>query len=251
HRPPPSALFPYTTLFRSRAREEMDHLIAVAQLLGHDSQRPRVVLRLLRSRERALVLLNGAELGGCLCLDLHQEVLRGLLRQILRRERFRLALAFADLDLCRDIFRDLGAKAERLVLWEEAVPFLGELRKVGEVVPLPVLDGVVVLLRQRPDVVFHTSSVPSLVPEWSYRSRERTDEAANVSATRAGSSRPSRWDRQRHRDASRRTSQPASRPHGWSLRRCGTGRPHRAHTCTRCTRPHRTRCHRTRRRALS
>ena len=146
------------------AREQMDHLVAVAQLLGHDAQRPRVILRLLRPRERALVLLDGAELGRCLRLDLHQEVLRGLLGQIFRRERLRLALAFADLDLRRDVLGDLGAEAERLVLREEAVPLLGELGIVREVVPLPVLDRIVVLLRKRPEVVLHTSSVPTLSP---------------------------------------------------------------------------------------
>src|SRR5207237_8735097 len=136
-------------------------LVARAQLRGHAAKRPSAILRLLRPRERALMLLNGAVLGGCLCLGLHQQVLRGLLRQILRRERLRLAVAFTDLDLRRDVLRDLGAEAERLVLREEAVPFLRELREIWEVVSLPMLDRIVILLRQRPDVVFHTSSVPS------------------------------------------------------------------------------------------
>src|SRR5205814_993720 len=114
------------------------------------------------------------ELGRRLRFDLHQEMLRGLLGQILRGERLLLALAVPDLDLCRDVLRDLGAKAEGLVFGKETVPLLGQLRVVRKIVPLPVLDRVVVLLRQRADVVFHTSRVPSLVPEWSYRSLQRT-----------------------------------------------------------------------------
>ena len=86
-------------------------------------------------------------------------MLRGLLGQILRRERLLLALAVADLDLRRDVLGDLGAEAERLVLREEAIPLLGELGIVREVVPLPVFDRVVVLLRQRADFVFHISRV--------------------------------------------------------------------------------------------
>src|SRR6267378_2213591 len=118
-----------------------------------------MILRLLRAGERPLVLLDGAELRRRLRLDLHEEVLRGLLRKILRRERLRLALAVADLDLGRDVLRDLGAEAEGLVLGKEAVPLLGELRIVREVMTLPMLDRVVILLRKRPDVVFHTSRV--------------------------------------------------------------------------------------------
>src|SRR6266571_902540 len=72
-----------------------------------------------------------------------------------------LALAFADLDLSRDVLRDLGAEAERLVLRKEAIPLFGELRVVREVVPPPMLDRVVVRLGQRADFVFHTSRVPS------------------------------------------------------------------------------------------
>src|SRR5207249_10439239 len=119
-------------------------------------------LRLLRASERALVLLDRAELRGRLRLDLHQKVLRGFLGKVLRRERFGFALPVADLDASWDVLSDLGAEAEGLVLRKEAVPFLGELWIVGEVVVLPVLDRVVVVLRQRPDLVFHTSSVPSL-----------------------------------------------------------------------------------------
>src|SRR2546430_2168488 len=85
----------------------------------------------------------------------------GLLGQILRRERLRLALAFADLDLGREVLRDLGAEAEGLVLRKEAIPLFGELGVVREVVPLPVLDRVVVRLGQRADFVFHTCRVPS------------------------------------------------------------------------------------------
>jgi len=44
-------------------------------LLGHHTQRPRVILRLLRARERALVLLDGAELGRRLRLDRRQDSL--------------------------------------------------------------------------------------------------------------------------------------------------------------------------------
>src|SRR6267378_7736944 len=120
-----------------------------------------MILRLLRAGERPLVLLDGAELRRRLRLDLHEEVLRGLLRKILRRERLRLALAVADLDLGRDVLRDLGAEAEGLVLGKEAVPLLGELRVVLEVMTLPMLDRVVILLRKRSDLVFHTSRVPS------------------------------------------------------------------------------------------
>jgi hypothetical protein len=114
-----------------------------------------VILRLLRARERALVLLDRAELGGGLRSDLREQVLRGFLRELLRRDRLRLALPVADLDLLGDIARDLGAEAEWLVLREEAVPLFGELRIVREVMTLPVLDRVVIRLGQRSDFVVH------------------------------------------------------------------------------------------------
>src|SRR5256885_6250403 len=132
------------------------------------------------------VLLDRTELGRGLRFDLHQKMLRGLLGQILRGERLLLALAVPNLDLCRDVLRDLGAKAEGLVFGKETVPLLGQLRVVRKVVPLPVLDRVVVLLRQRADVVFHTSRVPSLVREWSYRSLQRTGGSLGSSAGRSG-----------------------------------------------------------------
>src|SRR5205823_11370434 len=121
-----------------------------------------LILRLLRAGERALVLLDGSELGRRLRLDLNLEVLSGHRRQILGSKGLRLAFAFADLDLRGDVLGDLGAEAEGLVLREEAVPLLRELRIVREVVPPPMLDRVVVLLRQRANFVFHTSRVPSL-----------------------------------------------------------------------------------------
>src|SRR6185436_4653706 len=65
----------------------------------------------------------------------------------------------ADLDLGRDVLGDLRAEAEGLVLWKEPVPLFSELGIVRKVVPLPVFDGVVVLLRQHAYVVFHTSRV--------------------------------------------------------------------------------------------
>src|SRR5438046_10382533 len=89
-------------------------------------------------------------------------MLRCLLGKILRGDGLRLTFAIADLDLSGDVLRDLRAEAEGLVLGKEAIPLLGELRIVREVVPLPVLDRIVVLLRQRADLVFHTSSVLSL-----------------------------------------------------------------------------------------
>ena len=152
----------------------MDHLVAVAKLFRHDPESPGVILRLLRAGERALVLLDGSELGRRLRLDLHQKVLSGLLRQILGSKGLRLAFAFADLDLRRDVLGDLGAEAEGLVLREEAVPLLRELRIVREVVPPPMLDRLVVLLRQRANLVLHTTSVPSSLHKWSYRSPGRT-----------------------------------------------------------------------------
>jgi len=57
----------------------MDHLVTVAQLLRHYAKGPRVVLSFLGARERALVLLDGAELGRRLRFDLHQKVLCGFL----------------------------------------------------------------------------------------------------------------------------------------------------------------------------
>src|SRR5207302_6212877 len=106
--------------------------------------------------------------------DRRQKMLRGLLGKLLRRERLGLALAFAGLHFARNVRGDLRAEAERLVLGEGSGALLGELRIVGEVVSLPVLDRVVVRLWQRPDVVVHASSVPSFIAEWSYRSPCRT-----------------------------------------------------------------------------
>src|SRR5207249_7104360 len=132
-----------------RARKQVDHLIAVAKLLGHHTERPCVILRLLGPSERALMLLDGAELRRGLRADRRQKMLRGLLGKLLRRERLGLALAVADLHLVRNVRGDLRAEAERLVLGEESVPLLGELRIVGEVVSLPVLDRVVVRSEER------------------------------------------------------------------------------------------------------
>src|SRR5205807_2135217 len=135
---------------------------------------------------RALVLLDGSEFGRRLCLDLHQKVLSSLLGQVLRSERLGLALSVADLDLRRYVLRDLGAETERLVLWEEPVPLIGELRIIREVVALPVFDRVVILLRQRSDIVLHISRVPSLVREWSYRSPGRTHQRRRTLARTNG-----------------------------------------------------------------
>src|SRR2546428_14192966 len=101
-------------------------------------------------------------------------MLRGFLGEILRREGFGFALAIADLDLGGDVLGDLGAEAEGLVLRKETVPLLGELGIVRKVVPLPVLDRIVVRLRQHADLVLHSFSLPSPHRQWSYRSPERT-----------------------------------------------------------------------------
>src|SRR5439155_25236645 len=72
------------------------------------------------------------------------------------------ALAVSDLDGGVRVGGDLRAQAERLVAREELVPLFGELRIVREVVLLPMLDRVVIGLRQRADLVVHASSVPIL-----------------------------------------------------------------------------------------
>src|SRR5213594_675816 len=152
----------------------MDHLVAVAQLLGHHAQRPGLVLRLLGPRDRPLVLLDRAELRRGLCPDLPQEMLGRLRWKVLRENRLRLAGAIAHLDPVGDVRRDPRAQAEGLIFREETVPRPGEHSVVGEVVPTPVLDRAVVRLRQRADLVVHATSVPSSSGDWSYRSRERT-----------------------------------------------------------------------------
>src|SRR5688572_173967 len=133
----------------------MDHLIAVAQLFGHDAERPGLVLRLLRTEERHLVLLDRTEFRGRLRADLRKEVLRSLGRELLRLQGLRLSEIVTDLDLGRDVLGYLRAEAERLVLWEERRPDLAQLRVVGKVVLPPVLDRLVIAVWQHPDLIAH------------------------------------------------------------------------------------------------
>ena len=57
------------------AREQMEHLIAVAQLLGHHAQHPESILVVLSAVDRHLVLLDRAELGRRLGANDRQQVL--------------------------------------------------------------------------------------------------------------------------------------------------------------------------------
>ena len=133
----------------------MDHLVAVAELLRHDAQHPGLVLWIVRALEGAVVLLDRAELCRCLRAHDHEQLLRGLLVELLRRERLRLSFAVADLDLRRHVLLEARAETELRVLREVLLPALRELRVLGEVVPLPVLDGRVIGRRQHADLVAH------------------------------------------------------------------------------------------------
>ena len=136
-------------------RDEVDHLVAVAELLGHDPEHPRAILVVVGARERALVLLDGAELGRRLRLHGVEELLRRTLVHVGRLRGLGLALAVAVLDDVGGDLPDARAEAERRVLGEEAVPALDERGIVREVVLLPVDDGLVVLLRQLPRLLVH------------------------------------------------------------------------------------------------
>ena len=82
-------------------------------------------------------------------------MLRRLGRELLRLEGFRFADVVADLDLGRDVARDLRAQAERFILGEELRPDLGEPWVIREVVLPPVLDGSVIAVGQHADLVAH------------------------------------------------------------------------------------------------
>ena len=141
----------------------MDHLVAVAQLLGHDPEDPGLVLRVARVGERRLVLLDRAELRRGLRADDREELLGGLGIELLGHDRLRLAGAFADLDLLGHVLLEPGAQAERLVFREVGVPLLGEPRVVREVVPLPMHDRLVVLAWELVLLVGHVGASGSLL----------------------------------------------------------------------------------------
>ena len=58
--------------------EQVEHLVAVAQLLGHHAEDPELLLLLLGAGEGQAVLLDRAELGRGLGADGAEEVVRRL-----------------------------------------------------------------------------------------------------------------------------------------------------------------------------
>ena len=68
-------------------QQQVEHLVAVPQLLGHHAQHPEAVLVVLRALERAGVLLDRAELGRGLRADDGQQVLRLVLAQLVAAAR--------------------------------------------------------------------------------------------------------------------------------------------------------------------
>ena len=133
----------------------MDHLVAVAQLLRHDAQGPRLIAWVVGSRDRPLMLLDRPELGRGLRADLLEQMVRGLRRKVPWRHRLGGARPVPHLDPVRSVLLDLGAETERLVLREIVLPLLAELGVVGEVVTLPVLDRVVEGLGKGRPLVVH------------------------------------------------------------------------------------------------
>src|SRR5262245_6831469 len=127
----------------------------MAQLLGHDTQHPELVLVVGRAVERHLMLLDGAELGRSLSADDGQEMLGGLGAEIGRCFALGLAGAIPHLDGLRGRDIQLGAQAELLVVGEVLGPILVEQRQVGKVVPAPVVNRVLVLLGQRVGLDLH------------------------------------------------------------------------------------------------
>ena len=62
-------------------QQQVQHLVAVAQFLGHDAHHPVAVLVVERALERAVVLLDRAELGRSLGPDGAEQMLRLLGRE--------------------------------------------------------------------------------------------------------------------------------------------------------------------------
>src|ERR1041384_4079970 len=130
-------------------QEQVQHLVAVAQLLGHHADHPRAVLVVVRAVDRAGVLLDADELGRRLRLDDHEQMARLVLGQLVGLEPLLLALLLPDVDDVRRAELELRAQAELLVLGEVLLPALEQGVLVLEMVAAPVLDGVVVLLLER------------------------------------------------------------------------------------------------------
>ena len=123
----------------------MEHLVAVAQLLGHHPQDPELLLLVLRPGEGQLVLLDGAELGRRLGADGAQQMGRLLRVQIGGAGPLGLALGVAALDLVADAQLAKGAELEPAIAREVLLPVVDQEVVVGQE-GLPPLDDRVVEL---------------------------------------------------------------------------------------------------------
>src|SRR5439155_2666466 len=151
--------------------QQVEHLIAVAQLLGHHAQHPEAVLVVLGARQGPRVLLDRSELGGGLGADDGEQVLRLLLGELAGVQALLLALVVADPHSLGRAELHLGAQAEGLVLGEVPVPVPEQRVVIRHPVTAPVLDGVVVLLLEDDVLALHAVSPTAYRPPASSASR--------------------------------------------------------------------------------
>src|SRR2546426_1089992 len=76
--------------------QQVEHLVAVTQLLGHDAQHPEAIFVVLRALQRPGVLLDRAELRRGLGADDGEQMLGLLLGQLLGLQALLLAGMLAD-----------------------------------------------------------------------------------------------------------------------------------------------------------
>jgi len=128
--------------------QQVQHLVAVAQLLGHHAQDHRLLLLVLGAREGELVLLDRAELGRGLGADLREQLVRDLRLHVAGLRVLGLALLLPALDRAGHAALAEGAQPELRIAREVAVPVLDQVGVVGQVGVAPALHRLVVLARQ-------------------------------------------------------------------------------------------------------
>jgi hypothetical protein len=140
--------------------QQVQHLVAVAQLLGHHAQHPRAVLVVMGAIHGAGVLLDAAELGARLRLDDGEQVMRLVLGELVGLEPLGLALLLADVDHVGRADLHLGAQAELLVLREVLLPGRHQCLVILEMMTTPVLDRTVISLLEGDVLDLHGGLTP-------------------------------------------------------------------------------------------
>ena len=128
--------------------QQVQHLVAVAQLLRHHAQDPELLLLVLGPGKRQAVLLDGAELGRRLGADRSQHVMRLLGDHLRGAVELGLALHLAALDLGAHAELPVGAELEPGVVREVLVPVLEQEVVIGQESLPPAHHGVMEALRK-------------------------------------------------------------------------------------------------------